>query len=277
MRRLLLAFVLPAALVACDSKKPVPPPPAKPTTTPDGPEAPAADAKPYASRDKTNDGVIAGRVVFKGAVTLPPPPQPTSECQGHSLASELIVHDAEGGLQNVFVYIRRGDITKWTFDVPSEPIMIDQRGCRYYPHVQGMVQGQNMRIKNSDAFMHNVHSMADRNPVWSIGQTNVGEEILTLTSKYKTFDQREVMAFLKCDIHGWMGCWIGVLPHTLFAVSGPDGTFRIDGVPPGEYTVEAWHEFLGNKAALPKATSPIQRTVKVEAGGAVTLDLEFKM
>ena len=245
MRRFLLLFVLPASLIACDSK-PAPPRVTPPTSTPttDGPDAPAADAKPYSGRNKGEDGSISGRVAFTGDLPNIPGPTPTTECSAHAeqLVSELVVRDAEGGLQNVFVYVKRGDIKNWSFDVPKEPIVIDQRGCRYYPHVQGMVAGQSMKIKNSDAFMHNVHSLAKENPMWSFAQPNIQEDVLTLQTTFKTFDRQEVVVPLKCDVHAWMNCWVGVLPHSLFTVTGPDGSFKIEGVPPGEYTVEAWHE-----------------------------------
>lgn len=276
MRRFMIALVL---MAACDSPKPTPPKP--PPTGPDEAVEPtAADAKPYAARNTTEDGAVGGRVVFKGDIPSLPAPDPTTECLMHRehLINELIVRDGAGGLQNVFVYVKSGDVRNWTFDVPAEPVTIDQRGCRYYPHVQGMVAGQSMKIKNSDGFLHNVHSLPKENDGWSIAQPGIQEDTLTAATRFKAFGKREVMVPVKCDVHAWMGSWVGVLPHTLFTVSGADGSFEIKGVPPGTYTIEAWHEFLGNKDAKPRATAPLtKKDVVVEAGKTLTLDFEFKM
>jgi len=119
---------------------------------------------------------------------------------------------------------------------------LDQDGCRYHPHVLGIQVGQTLAIKNSDGILHNIKAKAKANRPFNISQPAV------MTST-KTFDKPEVMVALECNVHGWMHAWLAVLPHPFFGVSGGDGSFTIKGLPPGTYTIEAWHEKYGAQTA----------------------------
>ena len=119
---------------------------------------------------------------------------------------------------------------------------LDQDGCRYHPHVLGIMVGQNLEIKNSDGILHNIKAKGTKNRPFNISQPT------TMTST-RTFTAPEVMVPLECNVHGWMHAWLGVLPHSFYGVSGADGSFSIKGLPPGTYTIEAWQEKYGTQTA----------------------------
>lgn len=146
---------------------------------------------------------------------------------------------ADGKLANVFVYVKEG--VSGSFSPPADAAVLDQVGCQYNPHVSGIMTGQTLTIKNSDQTLHNVHALPKNNEEFNQGQPFEG---MTLD---KTFETAEVMVRFKCDVHPWMGAYVGVLDHPFFAVSGSDGSFSIEGLPAGDYTLEAWHETLGTQ------------------------------
>jgi plastocyanin len=147
---------------------------------------------------------------------------------------------SDGGLENVFVYVKDG-LGNYAFDVPTEPVKLDQQGCRYHPHVLGIRAGQPLEISNSDETMHNVHAMPDANREFNLGQA-VQHQV-----DRRTFTAREVMVPFKCDVHSWMRAFIGVMDHPYFAVTHEGGKFELKDLPAGTYTVEAWHEKLGTQ------------------------------
>ena len=154
--------------------------------------------------------------------------------------SEEVIVSSNGGLGNVFIYIKEG-LADFISLAPEEAVVIDQAGCRYEPHVVGVQTGQPLRITNSDATLHNVHALTKNNPGFNQGMPTTGNVI------EKKFTKPETMVRLKCDVHGWMSAYIGVVSHPFFAVSDASGFFRIRGLPPGDYTLEAWHEKYGTK------------------------------
>ena len=195
--------------------------------------------------DPATAGSIAGRATFEGA---PPPPQPLkmasdpacAEGSGtHPMDDAVLVHD--GGLQNVFVYVKNGLDPAYTFEVPSAPVELDQRGCRYVPRVFGIRVGQPLEVINDDDTLHNVHSLPKENREFNQSMAVKGER------KTFTFSTPEVMVRFKCDVHNWMTAYAGVMAHPFFAVTKADGSFAIDGLPPGTYTIEAWHERFGTR------------------------------
>lgn len=172
------------------------------------------------------------------------------------LSEEVVVGEGSG-LQNVFVYVK--DV-KGDFPPPGDPVVINQNGCHYEPHVIGLQVGQPLQILNSDKTLHNVHGMPKVNAGFNFAMPKF------VKKKEHEFESPETMVAVKCDVHPWMNAYIGVLPHPFFAVTGPDGTFEIDGLPPGEYTIEAWHETLGTQ----------EGKAKVAADGTATVDFTFK-
>jgi hypothetical protein len=119
--------------------------------------------------------------------------------------------------------------------VPKEPVVLDQKGCRYEPHVFGIRAGQPLLIKNSDDLLHNVHALPFTNAEFNIGQQPGAEDT-------RQFASREVVVKVKCDIHPWMGAWAAVLDHPFFAVTDEKGRYEIKGLPAGKHTVEVWQE-----------------------------------
>ena len=198
---------------------------------------------PTMSVDPATAGTLRGKVSFEG---VPPARAEISvrgnpECaifhkDGKVLSEETVVN--QGGLQNVFVYIKEG-LENHSFQAPAAPVEIDNKNCVYVPHVSGAQVGQPVVFLNSDATLHNIHAYAKRNKSWNIGLPFQG------VKQTKKFDAPEVMVSLKCNVHPWMNGFLGVLPHPYFAVTGPDGSFEIKNLPPGKYGVEAWHEKLG--------------------------------
>jgi plastocyanin len=141
-------------------------------------------------------------------------------------------------LANVFVYVKDG-LGNYVYDMPSEPARIDQKECRYHPHVFGMRVGQPLEITNSDPTLHNIHAQPKGNQ-----EFNTGQPIQGMKTSH-TFAAKEVMVPFKCDVHGWMNAYVGVLDHPYYAVTDKDGKFELKTLPPGTYTIEAWHEKLG--------------------------------
>lgn len=187
---------------------------------------------------------VNGKVAFTGAAPEKSQIKMNSEPTCHAQHKDNVFAEegevnANGTLPYVFVYVKSG-ADKWTFTPPSEPKTIDQKGCRYIPHVFGIQTNQTLKILNSDPILHNIHSYTKDNEPFNIGMPNVG-------SKDRKFTKPEVMIPIKCDVHKWMVSYVGVVPHPFYAVTGADGTFSLKGVPPGQYTIEAWHEKHGTK------------------------------
>jgi Carboxypeptidase regulatory-like domain len=153
-----------------------------------------------------------------------------------------IVGDDGKTLGNVFVYVKDG-LGAYVFDTPTETAKIDQQNCRYHPHVFGMRVNQPLEIVNSDPTLHNIHAMPKSNSEFNNGQPIQGMKMS------HTFDKPEVMVPFKCDVHGWMNAYVGVLPHPYYAVTDKSGKFELKSLPPGTYTIEAWHEKLGTQTA----------------------------
>jgi hypothetical protein len=201
--------------------------------------APAATAAPT---DTANGpGVITGTISFAGTPPAVRPLQMDSDPKCVPLAgatSERLLVGPANGLQNVFVWVKDG-LGQRTYAVPSTPVMLDQKGCQYIPHVFGAQVGQVIKVANSDAALHNVHAVPKGNPEFNFSQP------ANVPPVDRVFKQPEIGIPLKCDVHGWMNAYANVVPHPFFAVTGADGRFEIKGLPAGTYTLEAWHETLG--------------------------------
>jgi plastocyanin len=169
-------------------------------------------------------------------------------------------------LGNVFVYVKDG-LGNYVFDTPTKAATIDQKSCRYHPHVFGIMVNQPLEIVNSDPTLHNIHAMPKSNAEFNNGQPIQGMKMS------HTFDKPEVMVPFKCDVHGWMNAYVGVVSHPYFAVTDKDGKFDLPNLPPGTYTIEAWHEKGGAQTASvtlgPKETKEITFTFKA-AGTTAT-------
>ncbi|MCI0419179.1 MAG: carboxypeptidase regulatory-like domain-containing protein [Acidobacteria bacterium] len=213
----------------------------KPTETAES--KPAETAGPVTMVDPATAATITGKVSFEGEKPKPRQIRMDAEASCASLhkapvyGEEVVVNDNKT-LQYVFVYVKEGLGDK-TFVKPTEPVVLDQKGCLYTPHMIGVQAGQTVKILNSDPTTHNIHPVPANNREWNTSMSPGGSPL------ERTFAREEVMIPVKCNVHPWMKSYIGVLKHPFFAVTGRDGTFEIKGLPPGEYTIEAWHEKLG--------------------------------
>ncbi len=148
--------------------------------------------------------------------------------------------DAASRVRDVVVFVREG-LEGTNRAVPDDDVVLDQDGCLYAPKALAMMAGQTLTVRNSDATLHNVHAFPEINQGFNIGQPIRGLE------SRRTFDDPEVGIEVKCDVHGWMSTSISVFDHPFFAVTDEDGAFSIDGLPPGDYVIEAWHRTLGTR------------------------------
>src|SRR5712692_6894650 len=178
-------------------------------------------------------------------------------CKGTNMAENVM---ATGGhLSNVFVYVKEG-LGNRTFDVPKEAITLDQSGCKYHPHVMGVVAGQTIKIINSDPTTHNIHPTPKDNREWNESQPPSAAPL------EKTFAREEIMLPVKCNQHPWMRMFVNVVKSPFYAVTGPDGKYEIKGLPPGDYTLAFVQEKLGEQ----------DQKVTLAAKDSKTVDLTFK-
>lgn len=177
---------------------------------------------------------------------------------GQRVTSQPISADANGRLTNVLIYVKEGLISR-SFPDPVGEVVLDQRNCRYAPHVVALRTGQTLVIRNSDRTLHNVHVTAANNRGFNIGQPLPGIE-----SK-RTFANPEIGIDVACDVHRWMSAVIAVFDHPFFAVTSENGEFTLEDLPPGDYVIEAWHETLGAKT----------ETVTVGAAGSAEVSFVF--
>src|SRR5687767_14580242 len=222
-------------------------------------EAPAPPAPVNNPVDPATAGAVTGVVKFEGT---PPAAEPISMssdpyCEKQPAnKTEAVVVGEGSGLQNVFVYVKDG-LGDRVFPVPSTPVVLDQKGCRYTPHVLGIRIGQSLELLSSDNTLHNIHAVPEQNREFNRALQLAGMK------HTHTFSTKEVMVPFKCDVHKWMNAYVGVLDHPFYAVTAGNGRFELKGLPPGTYTVEAWHEKLGT------------RTQSVTIGEKQTSDVAF--
>ena len=226
-----------------------------------------------AFKPKGNEGSVTGKVSYTGTAPEPKKIDTSADaaCTAKSpnlTSEEWVVKD--GKVANSFVYIKDGTLADgskigdWSFETSKTPVTLDQNGCHYKPHVLGVMVKQEITITNSDQTTHNIHFTPKNNPDWNQQQANGAAPL-----KHQ-LNVAEVLAPVKCNQHPWMKAYVGVLKHPFFAVSGEDGSFTIKGVPPGKYTVLAWHEeAIGVKGTEQKME------VTVPANGAATADFTF--
>jgi plastocyanin len=209
---------------------------------------PATTAEPvphYYTLDATQAGSVSGKIRFTGKV---PPRKPIDmsgepacvEAHKGKAYEESLVVGAGGSVANAFVYVEKGLEGK-LFPTPSSPVVIDQHGCWFRPHVLGIQTGQVLQVVNSDPVTHNIHPMGQVNREWNHSQ-GPGDEPID-----RKFLKSEIMVPVKCNIHSWMHAYLGVLDHPYFAISKDDGTFSIANLPRGTYTLAVWQEKLGTE------------------------------
>jgi len=231
-----LAVALAASLAACGGKK----------DDLDAPDAGGGASGGGPKVDAATAGNIEGVVAFEGAAPTNAPikmsADPVCVKANATPQAQETYEVADGKFANVFVYVKDG-LGSFSYDPPAGPVTIDQHGCRYHPHVFGIRVGQELDIINSDPTLHNIHALPKGNSEFNTGQPIQGMKTMHM------FTAKEVMVPFKCDVHGWMNAFVGVLDHPFFQTTGADGKFSLKGLPPGTYTIEAWHEKAGTQTA----------------------------
>lgn len=222
--------------------------------------APASDGQRV---DAATAGGIKGVVSFEGEAPKNEPIKMNADpvcVKSNTTPQSQETYAIEGGkLANVFVYVKDG-LGNYVFDTPTEAVKLDQTSCRYHPHVFGVRVNQPVEIVNGDDTLHNIHALPKANSEFNNGQPIKGMKMT------HTFTAKEVMVPFKCDVHGWMNAYVGVMDHPYFATTGADGSFELKSLPPGTYTVEAWHEKLG----------PMTQSVTVAASESKEVNFAFK-
>jgi plastocyanin len=244
MQRLPALPLLLCALAAFTGCKEKPPPPVARTGLP----------------GQMGTATIQGTVRLRGE----PPPLPRTSrtsfagCGGGTPRTSAAQVSPQGALAEVFVWIRSG-LPDGDYPIPHDEVLIDQRGCEYIPRVAGVRAGQTVAFRNGDETLHNVHALGRASNAFNFGMPLTGMQVR------RSLTEPQVMVTVACDVHPWMRAFLGVVPHPFFAVTGPDGSYALKGLPPGTYSVEVWQEALGRQ----------QQTVTVGSGDARSLDFTF--
>jgi plastocyanin len=237
-------------LTACNKKE----------NTEQSANAPQPAAAPAAtSIDPATVATINGTVKFDGAAPKPSKIDMSQDpaCKGTNESENIVVDN--GDLANVFVYVKDG-LGSRTFDVPTSPVVLDQQGCKYHPHVLGVMAGQTVEIKNDDQTTHNIHPTPKDNREWNESQPP------STAPLEKNFAREEIMLPVKCNQHPWMKMYINVVKSPFYAVTDKSGKYEIKGLPPGDYTIAFVQEKLGEQdqkvTVGPKETKTVDQSFK---------------
>ncbi len=226
-----------------------------------GPQSPSA--KPATAKatpiDPATAATISGTVNFAGAAPAAQKIDMSNDpgCKGQAASEQVVVDD--GHLANVLVYVKDGLGDK-TFDPPTQALTVKQEGCRYVPHMAAVMVGQPVKFEDHDQTLHNIHSTSKQNREWNQSQMPNSGPI------EKNFSTPEMMIAVKCNQHPWMRMYLSVLGNPFFAVTGADGKFSLQGLPPGTYTIAAVQEKYGEKT----------QTVTVAARDSKSVDFSYQ-
>jgi hypothetical protein len=205
--------------------------------------APRPAAAAYEVVAVTNGGTIDGVVTLSGTAPAGATLKVTKNQDycGASIPDPTYTIGSGGGLENVIVYLK--DISKGKA-APAEPLALVNEHCMFSPRVQGAMVGESLKISSNDTVLHNTHPQN--------AETNA--TIYNVALPFKGFSVTKPLPGsaglikIKCDAHEWMHAWIMELDHPYYATTGADGHFTIKDVPPGNYTLVAWHEAAGEKS-----------------------------
>jgi plastocyanin len=203
---------------------------------------------------------VYGSIKFEGT-----PPEITPIHAGGSLycvqnarglVDEKVSLTSDGKLRNVIIYVKSGQEGR-TYEAPSEAVVLDQQKCAYVPHVLTMMTNQKLSVRNSDPTFHNVHGASQTNPAFNIAQADKGAE------NTLTFEKAEAPFHIGCDLHRWMGAFVGVFDHPFHTTSGMSGDYELR-LPPGKYEIVAWHEKFGEKTVQVEVAENSKRELNFE-------------
>jgi plastocyanin len=211
----------------------------------------------------TSGAIVRGIVKFEGTLPKPKPINMASDpscAQQHPspVFTQELMADSKGDLQNVVVFVSDG-LGDRSFDPPSQPVEMKQKGCMYEPHVLALQANQPVEVTNNDPTTHNIHPQPANNREWNKAEVP-GSKI------EESFPRQEIAIPVKCNVHPWMRGYVAVFKHPFFAVTGKDGSFALNNLPPGTYTIQAWHEKLGTST----------QKVTIGANESKNIDFVFK-
>jgi plastocyanin len=192
---------------------------------------------------------VTGTVTFTGKPPVLKPlamdadPACAKKHAGKPVLAEMLALGSGNTIGNIIVWVSKGLPAGKTYPAPKTPVTLDQNGCIYVPHAQGIMVGQPYRILNSDGILHNIHTLPKVNPSFNRAMP------ATLKETSTTFAKPEPIFQIKCDVHPWMSAYIGVFTHPFFSVTATDGKFTISGLDAGTYEITAWQERLGTQSA----------------------------
>jgi plastocyanin len=223
-------------------------------------QEPAPPAEEYFQPDPASAATVTGKAVFEGKAPRARRISMEAEADCAKLHAkpvydERLVVAKDGGLANVFVYVKSGLEGK-RFAPAGQAVVLEQRGCQFLPRIVPVRAGQTLAVKNLDPVSHNVHPMPAENRDWNQHQTPGAPDI------ERRFARPEVMIPVKCNIHAWMRAYIGVLDHPYAQVTGALGEFELTGLPPGRYTIAAWHEALGESVQTIELAPKARETLR---------------
>ena len=216
-----------------------------------------------ASASATGAASIKGIVKFEGTVPKPKlismsaDPSCAKEHPSPVFAQEVIT-DSKGDLENVVVFVSEG-LGDRTFDAPTQPVVVEQKGCLYTPHLLAVRANQPLHVVNDDPTSHNIHPTPANNREWNKAEPPG-------SSLDESFAREEIAIPVKCNVHPWMHGYIAVFKHPYFAVTSKDGSFDLSSLPPGTYTIKAWHEKLGTST----------QTITISANETKEINFVFK-
>ena len=242
--------------VAAAPEPPKPEPPRR--VLPPPPPSPVA-VPPVVLVEPIQRGTVRGTVKISGIppkrkrIRMDADPKCQSLHTGELLADDIVV-DPENNVRWAFVYVSKGNTASPPGPLP--PVLLDQVGCRFEPHVLGVQVNQPLNIYNNDRLLHNVHALTIANREFNFGLPEAG------LFETKRFTRPEVMFRIVCDVHPWMRAWVGVLDHPFFSVTSETGAYGIVNLPPGRFKITVWHELYAS----------VEREVEVPSGGDAQLD-----
>ena len=196
-----------------------------------------AATAPKSPPTRLGKGIVSGTVFFRGQAPAPERVDGSScHAGGQPIEVRAVEADDAGRLRDVVVFLKGA--VGGASPTPAEPVLLDQVNCVYVPHAVAVRTGQVLRVKSSDATLHNVHAMAVENESFNIGMVSAGQSV------DRTFTTSESFK-VKCDVHPWMSASVNVFDHGFHAVTGADGKYEIRDLPPGDHTLVFRHDFLG--------------------------------
>ena len=219
--------------------------------------APDASLAKYKVAPVSGGGTITGKVSFEGKIPAPVKYIITKDHDacGKGQVTRQEVDAKDGALRGVVVYLDKVKKGK-AYPKAIQSVVVDQKKCAYVPYLQAVAEGGKVTILNSDAAHHNIHTYEiigrAKRSMWNISQPRQRKKVVRRAKV-----RRSPIVRIECDVHNWMKGFLFVARNPYYALVGADGSFEITDVPPGKYSLRAWHPALGVK----------KKRIAISAGG----------